>query len=68
MKEHPHVLDADRVKGNFLSRALLSRLQINATYFHFKGEKCEAKVMERVLTTEIKYRKVAYQVPLLLDI
>lgn len=47
MKEHPHVLDADRAKGDFLSRALLSRLQINATYFHFKGDKCEAKVIAK---------------------
>lgn len=47
MKEHSHVLDADRAKGDFLSRALLSRLQINATYFHFKGDKCEAKVIAK---------------------
>lgn len=56
------MLDADRTKGfTHLSKRcfpLSQAPQINATYFHFKGEKREVKVMERVLTNEIKCRKV----------
>lgn len=66
-----HFLDADRGKGSMhLPKAcfpLLSQLHKgNATYFHFKGEKCEAKVMGTVLTNRSKYTKVTYTVTLLL--
>lgn len=66
-----HLLDADRGKGSLhLPKACfpcLSRLhKTHATYFHIKGEKYEAKVMEPGLTSESEYTKVTYTATLLL--
>lgn len=65
-----HLLDADRGKVSMhLPKVCFPPSQFhkaNANYFHFKGKKCEAKVMGTVLTNESEYKKVTYTVTLLL--